>query len=259
MVVGLDTFSEHFKDFPNSYLIIGGTACDIIIEEAGFVPRATDDIDIILIVEALTSEFVAHFWSFIKEGGYQVQQKEMDKKTCYRFNKPQAGNFPKQIELFCKVPDIIEPFADAHLTPIPVEEGLSSLSAILLNEEYYQYTIQNAQIKDGVHFATSNSIICLKAYAYLSNKQLKEQGRNIKDWNIKKHKYDVFRMVFLLPQDNIFDTPATIKADLQKFADTIKTDLPDLAIFKSNGFVAPDMQTIFNQFVKSFNLSINEQ
>ncbi|MFA5296693.1 MAG: hypothetical protein WC389_00630 [Lutibacter sp.] len=67
MVVGLYAFSEHFKDFQDSYIIIGGTACDIIIEEAGFTPRATDDIDIILIVEALSPEFVARFWEFIKQ------------------------------------------------------------------------------------------------------------------------------------------------------------------------------------------------
>ncbi len=258
MVIGLDTFSEYFKEFQNSYLIIGGTACDIIIEEAGFVPRATDDIDIILIVEALTPEFVTQFWAFIKEGGYQVQQKEMDKKTCYRFNKPQTANFPKQIELFCKVPDIIDASEDAHLTPIPVEEGLSSLSAILLNEEYYQYTIQNAQIKDGVHFATPHSIICLKAYAYLSNKQLKEDGKDIKEVNIIKHKYDVFRMVFLLPQDQLFETPDIIKADLQTFANTVKNDLPDPAIFKGNGFGKQDMQAIYFQLLQSFNLNDNE-
>ncbi len=35
MVVGLDKFREFFKDFANSYIIIGGTACDIILEEAG--------------------------------------------------------------------------------------------------------------------------------------------------------------------------------------------------------------------------------
>jgi hypothetical protein len=255
MVVGLNTFSEYFKEFQNSYLIIGGTACDIIIEDAGFTPRATDDIDIILIVEALTPEFVKQFWTFIKDGGYQVQQKEMEKKNCYRFNKPQTANFPKLIELFCKVPDVIDAAEDAHLIPIPVEEGLSSLSAILLNEDYYQFTIQNAQTKDGVHFATPHSIICLKAYAYLSNKLLKEQGKNITKWNVIKHKYDVFRMVFLLPQDQVFETPETIKADLQTFANTVKTDLPDPAIFKDNGFGNQDMQAIFNQLVHSFNLT----
>ena len=48
MVIGLDKFKEYFEEYPNNYVIIGGTACDIKIEEAGFIPRATDDIDIIL-------------------------------------------------------------------------------------------------------------------------------------------------------------------------------------------------------------------
>ena len=56
MVVGLDVFKKYFEQFPDNYIIIGGTACDIIIGEAGFIPRATKDIDIILIVEALSPE-----------------------------------------------------------------------------------------------------------------------------------------------------------------------------------------------------------
>lgn len=254
MVTGLNTFSRYFEDFQDSYLIIGGTACDIIIEEAGFTPRATVDIDIILIVEALSKEFVAKFWEFIKDGAYQTKEKEMEKRTCYRFEKPQTKNYPKQIELFCKVPDIIEPFEDAHLTPIPVDEGLSNLSAILLNDEFYKYTIQHSEIKEGVHYAMPHSIICLKAHAYLNNKLLKEQGQNVKEWNIKKHKYDVFRMVFMLNQADVFETPTTIKAELQAFADAIKDDLPDSSIFKDNGFGIQNMQKIYNQFLLSFNL-----
>ena len=30
MVIGIDKFKEFFKDFPGSYVIIGGAACDII-------------------------------------------------------------------------------------------------------------------------------------------------------------------------------------------------------------------------------------
>jgi hypothetical protein len=51
MVVGLDKFKEHFRDFPGSYVIIGGTACDIVIGATGLTPRVTKDIDIILIIE----------------------------------------------------------------------------------------------------------------------------------------------------------------------------------------------------------------
>ena len=41
MVKGIDIFKKYFASDPENYVIIGGTACDILIEEAGFVPRAT--------------------------------------------------------------------------------------------------------------------------------------------------------------------------------------------------------------------------
>lgn len=40
MVRGLEIFKKYFEQYPDNYVIIGGTACDIIIGEAGFVPRA---------------------------------------------------------------------------------------------------------------------------------------------------------------------------------------------------------------------------
>ncbi len=255
MVVGLEKFSDYFIEHQDCYLIIGGTACDIIIEEIGFTPRATDDIDVILIVEAFTPEFVKRFWDFIKEGNYTIQQKDIEKRNCYRFKDPRTENFPVQIELFCKVPDIIDINDGAHLTPIPTEEGLSSLSAILLNEAYYNYTKENSEFKNNIHFAPPHTLICLKAFAFLDNTERKKAGQEVRTVNILKHKYDIFRMVFILSPNDVFETPEIIKADLQKFADTIKDDLPDPAIFDKNGFGRQDMNVIFQQFLKSFNLN----
>lgn len=255
MVVGLEIFSEYFKDHQDCYLVIGGSACDIIIEGAGFRPRATNDIDIILVIEALTPDFVKRFWQFIKDGGYQLQQKDMEKRNCYRFAGPENDEFPQQIELFCKAPDVIDLEDTAHLTPIPVDEGLSSLSAILLNEDYYNYTKEHSEYKDNVHFAAPHAIICLKAYAFLSNTARKNEGQQVRTVDIVKHKHDVFRMVFMLLPDDVFETPEIIKADLQRFADVVKEEMPDPAIFKDNGFGRQDMNAIFNQFLKSFNLN----
>lgn len=67
MIKGLNRFSEYFSGFENSYVLIGGAASHILEDEAQLVPRATKDLDIILVVEALSDEFVAKFWSFIKE------------------------------------------------------------------------------------------------------------------------------------------------------------------------------------------------
>ena len=153
MVRGLDIFKKYFEKYPGNYVIIGGTACDIIIDEAGFVPRATKDIDIILVVEALSSEFVKQFWQFIKDGNYAAQEKSNDERQYYRFRKPEKTDFPYQIELFSRTPDVIVLEGAAHLTPIPVDDDLSSLSAILLNDDYYNYMIENSQVEDGLHHA----------------------------------------------------------------------------------------------------------
>ncbi len=256
MVVGLETFKEYFKDFKDCYLIIGGTACDIVIEEANFTPRATNDIDVILIVEAITPEFVKRFWQFVKAGQYTDQQKETGMRNCYRFKKPKIVDFPKQVELFCRVPDVIDVNDGAHLTPIPIEEGLSSLSAILLDENYYDYTREHSMKTDDVCHASPEALICLKAFAYLSNKARKEGGQDVKNEDIVKHKYDVFRLTLMLIPDETFELPESIKKDLQQFVDVVKTDLPDSTIFKANGFGTQDMHAVFNQLVISFGLSI---
>jgi hypothetical protein len=255
MVVGLDTFSAHFKDFQESYIIIGGTACDIIIEEAGFIPRATDDIDMILIVEALSPEFVAKFWDFIKQGRYAIQQKNQEERNCYRFANPANANFPKQLELFCKEPDVIDVNQGAHLTPIPVEEGLSSMSAILLDQNYYNYTIEHSEVKEGVHYATPQTLICLKAFAFLNNTERKAAGQPVRSVDIKKHKNDVFRMVMMLTENDQFILPDTIKVDMQKFVDTIKNDLPSSETLAANGFGNQDMNQIFNKLIQAFQLA----
>jgi len=123
MVRGLDIFKEYFKEYPDNYIIIGGTACDIIIDEAGFVPRATKDIDIILVAEALSADFIKQFWQFVQDGNYEQKEKSTDDKKYYRFIKPENKEFPFQIELFSRNPDLMDLEEDAHLTPIPVDKA----------------------------------------------------------------------------------------------------------------------------------------
>ncbi len=55
MVRGLDKFKEYFAGFDGNYVLIGGAASNLLEEENRLVPRATKDLDIILVVEALTS------------------------------------------------------------------------------------------------------------------------------------------------------------------------------------------------------------
>lgn len=78
MVVGIDSFREKFKEYTDYYTIIGGTACDILLSEADLPFRATNDIDMILIMEDKFPEFANVFWEFIKEDGYKCGWKNDD-------------------------------------------------------------------------------------------------------------------------------------------------------------------------------------
>lgn len=254
MVRGIEKFREYFKDFPDNYVIIGGTACDIIISEAALTPRATKDIDIILVIEALNPEFVNKFWSFIKDANYERREVGGEERKYYRFIKPEDNEFPMQIELFSRKPDVIILEESAHLTPIPVDDDLSSLSAILLSDDYYNYMIEHSTLENSLHLANTEALICLKAKAYLEIAERIAQGKNEDSKHLRKHKADVFRLALMLTEENVFELPVSIKEHLQAFADALANDLPDKAIFKEMGIGNVDSTALFKQLLLNFNL-----
>ena len=66
MVRGLAIFQEWFKNFENQYVLIGGTAASITMNEAGLPFRGTKDLDIVLHVEVLTPEFGHKLLNFLR-------------------------------------------------------------------------------------------------------------------------------------------------------------------------------------------------
>lgn len=217
MIKGLDIFREHFKNFLESYVLIGGVACYLTMEEAGVDFRATKDLDIVLCAEALDTAFIAHFWEFVKAGGYENQQKSTGDKQFYRFDKPTAEGYPFMLELFSREPDQLTLTDDAHLTPIPADEEISSLSAILLDDDYYQ-CIQNGTIViDDVPVLKSEFILAFKAKAWLDLNQRKTDGEQVDSKSIKKHRNDVFRLTVLLAPTQKVDVADSIKQDMNNF------------------------------------------
>ena len=257
MVVGFDIFRNFFQDHTDNYVIIGGTACDIHIEAAGFTPRATNDIDIVLIIEALNKSFVKRFWEFVKEGDYTVQEKSSGKRNYYRFMKPENKDFPKQIELFARKPDMIHYEGQGQLTPIPADADLSSLSAILMHEDYYDFTITQSTTEEGLHQANPEALICLKAKAFLEMKERKVKGEKIDERDIKKHKSDIFRLALLLIPNSTFQLPESLKKDMLLFIVAVENELPDKNMFKAMGATGANAQELL-ELIKS-NFGINYQ
>lgn len=70
MVVGLKCWREHFADYADRYVLVGGVACEQVMEEVGLTFRLTKDFDVVLLVELLDAAFADVFWAFIEAGGY---------------------------------------------------------------------------------------------------------------------------------------------------------------------------------------------
>lgn len=198
MVKGFESFKKWFQGCENQYTIIGGTACDILMAEEGMNFRATKDIDLVLILEAMTADFGSLLWGYIREGQYQHCNKSTGIPQFYRFSQPKSEEFPAMIELFSRKIDAIHISEDAVLTPLPLDEDISSLSAILLDDDYYSF-LQSGRVQvDGITVLGTEYLIPFKAKAWLDLAERKARGEHIDSKNIRKHRNDVFRLTDLL-------------------------------------------------------------
>lgn len=141
--------------------------------------------------------------------------------------------------------------SDAHIEPISVGEELSSLSAILMDNDYYAFTLEHSQIINGVHVASPEALICLKAKAYTEMLDRKTGGEQVDSRDIKKHKKDVFRLIAMLPQDSHFALAEKLRTDMSDFYQRIG-ELPNTNFFKSSGLQGMDAQLLLDLFYTAF-------
>lgn len=217
MVVGLESFKKWFKDYEEQYVIIGGTACSLLMMDEGLDFRATKDLDMVLIIETITPEFGKCFWEYILNAEYEHKNKSTGLPQFYRFSHPRSREYPFMIELFTKhVKGIYLP-DDAVLTPLPMDEDISSLSAILLDEDYY-HLLSDGKIKiDDISILEAKYLILFKAKAWLDLTNRKRNGEHVDSKNIRKHKNDVFRLSMLLTPNEKVNMNIKIKQDMKNF------------------------------------------
>jgi hypothetical protein len=77
VIKGLDKFKEYFENYKEQYVLIGGAACDLILSDTLIPPRATKDLDVVLVVEALTSAFAGSFGNLYKMVAIKTDLKMM--------------------------------------------------------------------------------------------------------------------------------------------------------------------------------------
>ena len=229
---GLDKFREAFKDFSDNYVIIGGTACDITMSGTEVRPRATHDIDMIIVVERMTPQYGERFWQFIREAGYRPEKSkakegESPKYEMYRFVDGNPG-FPEMIELLSRHPDVLGEPKGLTIEPLPIDGEQSSLSAIIMDDDYYRFTIEHSRLTDDIRHADSAALVALKARAYLNLIQDKQNGKHVNSKDIKKHRSDVLKNVVIMTEDEI-PAPSSIVECVKEFVMSIRSNWEELA------------------------------
>lgn len=228
MVKGFEGFKTWFQNYEKQYTIIGGTACDILMAKEGLDFRATKDIDLVLIVEAMTTDFGRRFWTYIQDGDYSHCHKSTGVPQFYRFSHPKSDEYPAMIELFSRKVDIMDLPDDAVLTPLPIDETISSLSAILLDDDYYSFLLEGRMNVDGITLLKPEYLIPFKAKAWLDLSERKSKGEHVDSKDIRKHRNDVFRLTNLIYPEEQIPAPETVCHDMNRFIGSMHSEQVDL-------------------------------
>ncbi len=191
--------------------------------EADIEFRATKDLDIVLTIGTLDPAFSALFWDFVAAGDYEHQQAGPEgKPQCYRFVKPKDTNYPHMLELLSRDPESVRAPEGRPITRIHADGDAESLSAIIMDDDYYALVQSNRRIVAGLSTLMAEAIIPLKAKAFLDLTERKKQGdKNVKSDDIKKHKLDVFRLSVVLADTTRVPLVETIRADFKQFVDAM--------------------------------------
>lgn len=114
------------------------------------------------------------------------------------------------------------------IEPIPIDGDTSSLSAIIMDDDYYHFTIDHSRLTDGIRHADSAALVALKARAYLNLLQDRLLGLHVNSKDIKKHRSDVLKNVVIMEQGQI-KAPETIVACIEEFVASLRKEWDTLA------------------------------
>lgn len=157
------------------------------------------------------------------------------------------------IELFSKKQDWFLPSIEQNIAPIHVDDEISSLSVILLDDNYYAFLSYGIAMIDGVSILNVEHIIPFKAKAWLDLKTRKEGGEHVDSRDIKKHKNDIIRLSVLLTPHTKVDIPNAIKKDLSQFIQYLDKEELNL---KQLGMRNMNKNTLIQLLCQVYELSI---
>jgi len=194
---GFNHFCDYLTGLEENYVIIGGGAASILMDDVGLEFRTTKDIDLVIL--ARSRELNERILLYVKDGGYNSKETTDKLPRYYRFKNPVKAECPKMIEIFSRNELGLELEKDQHIVPIS-DSIAEKLSAILLDDEYFDLIRTNISYSEsGIPFINALANICLKARAHRELFERKQAGDNsVDEKDIQKHLKDIWRLAVTL-------------------------------------------------------------
>lgn len=244
-LAGLSHFEVHFRELKDQYVIVGGFATLMLLErELPNHGKATHDIDLVLLTST-SVEMAAKIKTYIKEGGYTIQKGQQDRYQYYRFVEPQAEGYAKEIELFASEEYGIELDEGQRIIPIDPEEGLYSLSAIMLDREYFDMIKSNIEEIDGIPYSNTLATMLLKMSAVYD---LHHRG----DDKWKKHRRDILKLTLLLTGEEQLVLKGRMIDDVNFFKELVEELTPKMIKQIVGKSVVVDKDTVIRSIEQVF-------
>jgi len=244
-MIGIDVFREYFKGYKDQYVLIGGAALDVQLSGTPIAPRVTRDLDIVLIVEALTQDFGRQLWNFIRDGEYKNKAKSSGAPQFYRFEEPAREGYPYMIELMARQENILAD--DGDIVPLPLGDSISSLSAILLNHEYYQLLFDGRLSIDDVVVLSIEYLLVFKVKAWLDLTERKNNGEHVNSRDISKHLSDVVRIAASLTGEARCELPSEVRVDMEEFIRRYEASPVDPRSMQIKGIASDDVLEVLRR------------
>ena len=215
MVKGIDLFKKHFIGQTEHFMLIGGSACDLTLKDHGGF-RATKDIDLLVLLEKMDTDFASCFHVFLQQGGYKCYVSKDGKSHFYRFIAPKESPYPSQIELLSK--SLFPEHASLSFTPLVLDKYTQSMSAIILSDTYYHYALSHRTIQWELPCLDTEGLMVFKSIACVNLiKQKSEAPQSVRSDDIHKHRNDVFRLIMTVLPEATANISNDIAQDLRHF------------------------------------------
>ena len=108
----------------------------------------------------------------------------------------------------------LRPAAGTHLTPIPIGEAVASLSAILLDDDYYTFIIAGRRKSDGLSWVARGSVDPAQSHGLAGPRRPTGPWRTRTRRTSANTRTMIIRLSQLLSEEVRIPLPAKIAGDL---------------------------------------------